>query len=81
MAVIPAITIPDADLPDVLTGVESVWKNDAIALAGTQGFDYTALADRQKLRVCTMAFYRIHARNLRREQAQQAVTVTDVSLS
>ena len=75
MATIPAITIPDADLADVLEGVERVWRKDAEKLLFA---DYETLNDRQKLRVCTMAFYRIHARNLRREKAEKAISVQDV---
>jgi len=78
MATIPAITIPDTDLLDVLAGVERTWHKDAINLIGTEAA-YDALADRQKLRACTMAFYRIHARNLRRELAERAISVPEVT--
>ena len=74
---IPAITIPDADLADVLEGVERVWRKDAEKLLFPA--DYDVLNDRQKLRVCTIAFYRGHARNLRRERAERSISVTEVT--
>ena len=75
MATIPAITIPDPDLADVLEGVECVWRKDAEVLVP----GYEARTDRQKLRVCTMAFYRVHAKNLRQERAERSISVQDVT--
>jgi hypothetical protein len=76
MAQIPIITIPDADLPDVVEALKT-WQGDAVALAGGQ-VAYDALPDRQKVRALLMAVIKTRTRNVRRERAERAIAVTDV---
>ena len=76
MAQIPAITIPDADLADVLVGLDG-WKAEAISRVGGQSA-YDALTDRQKVRQHLIAIVRTRTRNVRRERAERLVSFADV---
>lgn len=76
MAVIPSIAIPDADLPDVLESLKA-WSGEAIAFAGGQTA-YDALPDRAKVRLCIIGIIRSRTRNVRRERAERAISISDV---
>ena len=71
MAIIPSITIPNADAADVLEALEQVWKSDAERIFGAAAYD--ALPGPQKAQRCIMAMLRVRTRNLRREKAERAV--------
>ena len=76
MAQIAAITIPDADLDDVLLSLDP-WKADAVSRAGGQ-IAFDALQPRQKIRQLLIAVVRTRTRNIRRERAERAVSFADV---
>jgi hypothetical protein len=76
MAVVPAITIPDADLADVVAAL-SIWEKDALPLVANQAA-WDAMPDRAKVRLLLMAIIKTRTRNVRRERAERAISVNDV---
>ena len=78
------LTIPNADVAEVLAAVESRWKPDAVRIAhGGDTAAFEALAPAQRLRQCLAAMLRVYVRNERRSKAEreaaQAVTEVDVT--
>ena len=81
--IIPAITIPDSAVADTIAGLEARWKADAEKLATAAGFVYDDMGDRAKIRIMTIAIYRVSVRNLRRAEAERvaALSVADVEVT
>lgn len=77
MPTIPSIDVPAQDAADVLRFLESRYKRDAM-----RWFEnYESFTGVQKARACIMAALRVGVRNMRREDAERAISVTDVELT
>jgi hypothetical protein len=76
MATIPSIEVPNPDAADVLRALERRWKATAIGFIGQAVYD--ALNGPQQARECIKAMIRVSVRNMRREEAEQAIIIPDM---
>ena len=79
MAVL-SVTVPNADMPEVLAAIEKRWKPEAIKLMGDEAA-YDALTGNQKMQANLRVILRTYVRNERRAAAEQAIVVPNVDVS
>lgn len=68
-----SITVPNADVADVLAGLESRWADEAKRFTP----NYDSLTPQQRAKACIAASLRVYARNYRRGQAERAISVSE----
>jgi hypothetical protein len=79
MAILPAITIPNADVPDVVAAIEQIWMADAVRLffgGDSAAYDAATLAVRGQALV--KAWLIVTTKNYRTELNKQAAVVPGV---